>query len=58
MRFANNGVTTSAFTVERSVTISSVREGKGGASRTTDLSEDALKSRGTAQRRTRRFRAG
>jgi predicted Zn-dependent protease len=44
VRFANNGVTTSAFTVERSVTISSVREGKGGASRTTDLSEDALKA--------------
>jgi predicted Zn-dependent protease len=44
VRFANNGVTTSAFTVERSVTISSVRDGKGGASRTTDLSEEALKA--------------
>jgi predicted Zn-dependent protease len=44
VRFANNGVTTSAFTVERSVTIGSVRDGKGGAARTTDLSDEALKA--------------
>ena len=44
VRFANNGVTTSAFTVEQSVTINSVRDGKGGASRTTGLSDEALKA--------------
>src|SRR3954471_5747426 len=44
VRFANNGVTTSAFMFERSVTINSVRDGKAGGSRTTDLSNDALKA--------------
>jgi predicted Zn-dependent protease len=44
VRFANNGVTTSAFTLERSVAITSVRDGKAGGSRTTDLSNEALKA--------------
>jgi predicted Zn-dependent protease len=48
VRFANNGLTTSAFTVERTVTVNSIREGKSGASSTTDLSDDALKA--TVQR--------
>ena len=44
VRFANNGITTSALTLERSVTISSVRDGKAGVSQTTDLSGEALKA--------------
>jgi predicted Zn-dependent protease len=44
IRFANNGVTTSGFTVERVVRISSVREGRTGTTSTTDLTDDALKA--------------
>ncbi len=44
VRFANNGVTTAGFTVQRSVRISSVREGRTGTTSTTDLTDDALKA--------------
>lgn len=44
VRFANNGVTTSAFTIERSLVISSTRDGKTGTSSTTDFSDDALQA--------------
>jgi predicted Zn-dependent protease len=44
VRFANNGVTTSAFTLERTVTASSTRDGKTGVSTTTDLTEDGLRA--------------
>lgn len=44
IRFANNGVTTSAFTVERTVSVVSTREGKSGESSTTDLSDEALRA--------------
>ena len=54
VRFANNGVTTSAFSVERTVTVVSTRDAKTGVSTTTDLSDDGLRCGGTAQRRDRR----
>src|SRR5690348_6729027 len=44
IRFANNGVTTSGFTVERQIRISSIRDGRTGTTSTTDLSDDALKA--------------
>lgn len=44
IRFANNGVTTAGFTVERTVTIEATRENKSGITQTTDLSDDALKA--------------
>ena len=44
VRFANNGVTTAGFTVERTVTISATRDNRTGVTQTTDLSDDALKS--------------
>src|SRR5437773_2345758 len=44
LRFANNGVTTSGLTLERSVVVTSTRDGKTGVSRTTDLGDDALKA--------------
>ena len=44
VRFANNGVTTSGFTLVRSVVITSARDTKTGVSRTTDLSDVELKS--------------
>lgn len=44
VRFANNGVTTAGFTVERTVTISSSREGKTGVTQTTDLGDDSLRA--------------
>lgn len=42
VRFANNGVTTSGFTVDRTVTISSTRDGKTGVTRVTELDDAAL----------------
>jgi predicted Zn-dependent protease len=44
VRFANNGVTTSGFTVERTVGISSTRDGRTGSADTTDLSNSALEA--------------
>ena len=44
IRFANNGVTTSGFTVERTVSVRSTREGKSGISQTTDWNDDALRA--------------
>lgn len=44
VRFANNGVTTAGFTVERTVTIQATRENKTGISQTTDLSDASLRA--------------
>ena len=44
VRFANNGVTTSGFTLERIVTIASTRDNKTGVSETTDLGDAALEA--------------
>lgn len=44
VRFANNGVTTAGFTVDRTVRISSVREGRTGTTSTTDFTDDVLKA--------------
>jgi len=44
VRFANNGVTTSGFTVERSVAVSSTRDRKTGASTTTQIDDDSLRA--------------
>ncbi len=44
LRFANNGLTTSGFTLEQTVTVTSGRDGKSGVSSTTDLSDESLKA--------------
>ncbi|HYP05620.1 MAG TPA: TldD/PmbA family protein [Bryobacteraceae bacterium] len=44
VRFANNGVTTSAFTLTRTVNVSSTRDTKTGSSSTNDLSDDGLRA--------------
>lgn len=44
VRFANNGITTAGFTIERTVTVQATRENKTGISQTTDLSADALRA--------------
>ena len=44
VRFANNGVTTSGFTLERIVTIASTRDNKTGVSETTDLADNGLEA--------------
>lgn len=44
VRFANNGVTTAGLTLQRTVGITSVREGRAGAAQTTELSDEALKA--------------
>ncbi|MBC8167040.1 MAG: TldD/PmbA family protein, partial [Bryobacteraceae bacterium] len=44
VRFANNGVTTSGFTVERTITISSTRDNRTGVTQTTDLTDEALRA--------------
>jgi predicted Zn-dependent protease len=44
IRFANNGVTTAGFTVERSVSISSTRDDKTGSTSTTELDDSALEA--------------
>ena len=57
VRFANNGVTTSAFTVERSVTINSVARWQERRFPDHRPERRGVESRRAAQRRTRRFRA-
>jgi predicted Zn-dependent protease len=44
LRFANNGVTTSGLTVDRTITISSTRDNKTGVARISDLDAGALKA--------------
>ncbi len=44
VRFANNGITTSGFTVERTIAVSSTRDGKTGTSSTTQIDEDSLRA--------------
>jgi predicted Zn-dependent protease len=44
VRFANNGVTTSGFTVERTLSIASARDGRTGATTTTELDDAALEA--------------
>jgi predicted Zn-dependent protease len=44
IRFANNGITTSGFTVERTLVISSTRDQKTGATRTDSIDDDALRA--------------
>ncbi len=44
LRFANNGITTSGFTVERSVVISSTREQKTGTTHTESIDDAALRA--------------
>jgi len=44
MRFANNGLTSSAVTLEHTVSVTSTRNFKTGGSSTTDLSDESLKA--------------
>ncbi len=44
VRFANNGITTSGFTVERSVVVSSTRDRKTGVSATTQIDDESLRA--------------
>ena len=44
IRFANNGVTTSGFTVERTLSVRATKDGKSGVSQTTDWSDEALRA--------------
>jgi predicted Zn-dependent protease len=44
VRFANNGVTTAGFTVERDIGISSTRDGKTGTTSTTEIDNAALEA--------------
>src|SRR5690349_5376902 len=44
IRFALNDVTTSGFTVEQSMTISSVKDGKSGSTRVDEFDDDSLKA--------------
>jgi predicted Zn-dependent protease len=44
VRFANNGITTAGLTRERTVSISSTREGKTGTVQTTEVDESALRA--------------
>lgn len=44
IRFAGNGITTSGFTIERSVSISSTRDQKTGFTRTDSTDDDALRA--------------
>ncbi|MBL8210205.1 MAG: TldD/PmbA family protein [Bryobacterales bacterium] len=44
VRFANNGVTTSALTLDRAVTIVSTKDGRSGVARTSLLGDDALRA--------------
>ena len=43
IRFALNDVTTSGFTVEQSMSISSVRDGQSGSTRVDEFDDDALR---------------
>jgi predicted Zn-dependent protease len=54
LRFALNGVTTSGFTVEQSMTISSTREGKTGTTTVTEFDDNSLRA---AVRRTEELAA-
>jgi predicted Zn-dependent protease len=44
IRFANNGVTTSGFTVIRTVTVASTRDNKTGSTQTTEFDDAALEA--------------
>ncbi len=44
VRFANNGVTTSALTLDRTVTIVSAKDGRSGVARTSILDDEALRA--------------
>jgi predicted Zn-dependent protease len=44
IRFANNGVTTSGFTLTRTVSVASTRDNKTGSTGTTDLGDAALEA--------------
>jgi len=44
VRFANNGITTSAFTVERNITIASTRDRKTGVVQTNETDDAALRA--------------
>jgi len=52
IRFALNDVTTSGFTVEQSMSISSIRDGKTGSTRVDEFDDDSLRE---AVRRTERL---
>ena len=52
IRFALNDVTTSGFTVEQSMSISSIRDGQTGSTRVDEFDDDALRE---AVRRTERL---
>jgi predicted Zn-dependent protease len=52
IRFALNDVTTSGFTVEQSMSISSVRDGKSGSTRVDEFDDDSLRE---AVKRTERL---
>src|ERR1700693_2269645 len=43
-RFANNGITTAALSLEHSVNVTAVRDGPAGPSSTNDLDEAALRA--------------
>ena len=44
IRFANNGVTTAGFTVDRTISVASTKEKKTGVSRTSEIEERALQA--------------
>ena len=44
LRFANNGITTSGFTVERSLVVTSTRDRQTGSYRTSSIEEAALRA--------------
>lgn len=44
VRFANNGVTTAGFTVQRALFVTSTIDGKSGTSQTTEFEDSALKA--------------
>src|SRR5580693_1543243 len=52
IRFALNDVTTSGFTVEQSISISSIRDGQTGSTRVDEFDDDALRE---AVKRTERL---
>jgi predicted Zn-dependent protease len=52
IRFARNDVTTSGFTVEQAMSISSIRDGRTGSTRVDEFDDDALRE---AVRRTERL---
>ena len=44
VRFANNGITTAGFTTDRSVVVTSTKEGRSGSSRTTQADDASLEA--------------